>query len=612
MSESAASSDGEGSEWIGPTPSEAADAQPKKKRKILHHEALFLKNIPSAECYEKSYMHRDVVTHVVSTKTEFIATASVDGHIKFWKKGERGIEFVKHFRAHLGSILSIAANYNGSLLSTSGSDKHIKIFDIVNFDMINIIKLDFPAPITEWVHGPLDVLSTIAIVGDNSNRIDIFDSKGGKSPLETLDRKHTKPVKIIKYNVTHDVAISVDEAGILEYWCGSKRSYQFPKLVKFESKLDTDLYEFVKEKTYPTAIAFSNDGDKFATVSPDRKVRLFGFLTGKLHLVLDESLQQLSSLQQKQPQVSNMEFGRRMAGERELEKAGALMHCNIIFDESSNFLIYTTMLGIKVVNIVSKQCCRIIGKTENLRPLHIALFQGKVKTTKATTTLEQEGSNNPVLQSANLDPTIFCTAFKRNRFYLFTSIEPNSIEGDSERDVFNEKPTKEDVLSATETTGSFQNYEQAIIHTTMGDIHIKLFPECAKTIENFCTHSKNGYYNGNIFHRVIKGFMIQTGDPTGIGTGGESIWGGEFEDEFKPHLKHDRPYTVSMANAGPSSNGSQFFITLGPTPWLDNKHTVFGRVFKGMEVVHNISTVKTNPKTDKPYEDVSIVSVSIR
>lgn len=125
------------------------------------------------------------------------------------------------------------------------------------------------------------------------------------------------------------------------------------------------------------------------------------------------------------------------------------------------------------------------------------------------------------------------------------------------------------------------------MHTVFGDIQVALFKECQKTVENFCVHSKNGYYNGNIFHRVIKGFMIQTGDPTGIklmfnyifhygtvkifktilgtGLGGESIWGGEFEDEIRSHLKHDRPYTLSMANAGPNTNGSQFFITLIPT-----------------------------------------------
>lgn len=168
---------------------------------------------------------------------------------------------------------------------------------------------------------------------------------------------------------------------------------------------------------------------------------------------------------------------------------------------------------------------------------------------------------------------------------------------------------------------------------------MKLFAtECPKTVENFCVHSKNGYYNSHIFHRVIKGFMIQTGDPTGTGTGGQSIWGGDFKDEFAPALRHDRPYTVSMANAGPNTNGSQFFITVLPTvsfrlmveagskdlistfyqflfrlfqPWLDNKHTVFGRVTKGMEVCQNICNAKTNPKTDKPYDDIKIISINL-
>ncbi|KAG1672177.1 Peptidylprolyl isomerase domain and WD repeat-containing protein 1 [Nymphon striatum] len=156
-------------------------------------------------------------------------------------------------------------------------------------------------------------------------------------------------------------------------------------------------------------------------------------------------------------------------------------------------------------------------------------------------------------------------------------------------------------------------FETCTIHTTMGDIQCKLFPkECPKAVENFCVHSKNGYYNGHIFHRVIKSFMIQTGDPLGTGTGGESIWGEEFEDEFHPSLKHDRPYGLSLANAGPNTNGSQFFITVVPTPWLDNKHTVFGRVVKGMEFVQNISKVKTNPKTDKPYDDVRIININLK
>lgn len=103
--------------------------------------------------------------------------------------------------------------------------------------------------------------------------------------------------------------------------------------------------------------------------------------------------------------------------------------------------------------------------------------------------------------------------------------------------------------------------------------------------------------------------MVQTGDPTGTGSSGTSIWGTDFKDEFVSTLKHDRPYTVSMANAGANTNGSQFFITVCPTPWLDNKHTIFGRVTKGMEVIQNICNSKTNPKTDKPYDEIKIISI---
>ena len=140
---------------------------------------------------------------------------------------------------------------------------------------------------------------------------------------------------------------------------------------------------------------------------------------------------------------------------------------------------------------------------------------------------------------------------------------------------------------------------------------MQLFVEdCPRTVENFVTHCRNGYYDGVKFHRVIKGFMIQTGDPQGDGTGGESIWGGDFEDEFRSHLKHDQPYTVSMANAGPNTNGSQFFITVVPTPHLNGKHTVFGRLTSGYDVVHCIEGVKVD-KFDAPLSAIKILSVDL-
>ena len=180
----------------------------------------------------------------------------------------------------------------------------------------------------------------------------------------------------------------------------------------------------------------------------------------------------------------------------------------------------------------------------------------------------------------------------------------------------------------------------AVMHTNMGGIKIKLFPEKApKTVENFVTHSKNGYYNGLKFHRVINDFMIQGGDPRGNGTGGESIWGGSFSDEFDPEL-HNLRGALSMANSGPDTNGSQFFIVqarevpsnmleqmrnledngfpaditaayeaLGGTPWLDFRHTVFGQVTEGMDVVDAIAAVET--VNDVPRSDVIIESIEV-
>lgn len=152
----------------------------------------------------------------------------------------------------------------------------------------------------------------------------------------------------------------------------------------------------------------------------------------------------------------------------------------------------------------------------------------------------------------------------------------------------------------------------AVVKTNMGTIEIELFEsQTPKTVANFVGLAEKGYYNGVIFHRVIENFMIQGGDPTGTGRGGESIYGAKFEDEIVPALKHEVPGILSMANAGPNTNGSQFFITLVATPWLDGKHTVFGKVIAGMEVVSAIGKVQTSKPGDKPVEDVVMESVTI-
>ncbi len=140
-----------------------------------------------------------------------------------------------------------------------------------------------------------------------------------------------------------------------------------------------------------------------------------------------------------------------------------------------------------------------------------------------------------------------------------------------------------------------------VLETNVGKIELKLYPKVAPlAVENFTTHVKNGYYDGLIFHRIIKGFMIQGGDPSGNGTGGESIWKKDFKDEFAKNVVFDKPFLLAMANRGPVTNGSQFFITLAPTPWLNGKHTIFGEVVSGQKIVKKMENVSVSRGSNKP------------
>ena len=150
-----------------------------------------------------------------------------------------------------------------------------------------------------------------------------------------------------------------------------------------------------------------------------------------------------------------------------------------------------------------------------------------------------------------------------------------------------------------------------ILETTQGAVGLKLFPEVApKACENFVGLVKKGYYDGVIFHRVIRKFMVQGGDPTGTGRGGNSIWGRPFEDEIDGNVKFDKAGMLAMANSGPATNGSQFFITTAPTPWLDGRHTIFGVVSAGYENIQKIENQPTGPQ-DKPLAEQKIIKAYI-
>lgn len=605
-------------DFVGPTPQQEVRKGPTKKR--VKFGKLHLDLLPCAGMYEKSYMHRKNVSFVAATpNTNYIITTSIDGHVKFWKKLPTGIEFVKHICSHSGPVTGLSVSFDGLYAATISSDCTLKIYDVLAFDMIAIIQLGFIPSACCWT----SVSSTLPVIAVTENAdIHFYDincttKKDGRVvPLETLTGIHKAPIVEMKYNHNKNTVISVDSAGMIEYWDATvKEEHQFPQdRVKFSFKTQTDLYDLMKSDTKIMSLTVSPTGKLFGIIGEDRFIRIFNFESGKILRKYDESLA-ASNLTQKDETSDHyldpIDFGRRVAVENSLTKAYQTNRVantiNIAFDESENFIAYSTMLGIKLMNLVSNTLVSIIGKVENTeRFIYIALYQGKTEGSVAT------GSHN---LNAKPDPTIFATAFNKHRFYLFTRREPESSESSSTgRDVFNEKPEQEDIKATPLKALEERIGKSAIIHTTMGDIHVTLFGDkCPKTVENFSVHSKNNYYNGVIFHRVVKSFMIQTGDPLGDGTGGTSIWGKEFADEFHPTLKHDVPFTLSMANRGPHTNGSQFFISTVPLPYLDFKHPVFGRVTKGMDIVMAISHVPVNKAKDlnKPFEDIKIINIEI-
>lgn len=617
-----------------PRPPPAAEdekAPEKKKRKKKVYPPGYFKiaqsRLPSAQMYERSYMHRDHVSHVVVTKTQFLITVSRDGNIKFWKKENMDVEFAKQYKAHLGPVNDARASLDGFLLATVGEDKGLKIFSVQDFDMIDMLKLDYVPRACEWIHARSTSRGVIAVSNKESPEIYIYNASGGCKLVHTV-KAHTAPVCWMRFNPKYKAVISLDSSGMTEYWT-TEDEYDHPKTVKFQFKTETSLYELLKNKTTPTSLELSPNCEMFSIMARDRFVRIFNFATGKMIKQIDDTF----ALYEKQQladsdtfKLDGIDFGRRMAVERELHKSsgskgkmGFVPPSNVLFDESGNFIFYATPLGIKVINIKTNTLVKLLGKVENTeRFLSLTLFQGMPTAIDASQGL-QMGAGAIMAKDAAIinrmeDPCIFTCAFKKNRFYCFSTREPEDGDPNAKmstgRDVFNEKPLKDIHKMAAQVKDKGVGHT-VIMHTTMGDLTFTLHTEeCPKTVENFTTHAKNGYYDGTIFHRIIPEFMIQGGDPQGDGTGGESIWGGEFEDEFHRDLRHDRAGILSMANAGPGTNGSQFFITTVPCPWLDNKHTVFGRVEKGMDVIHSVEKVKT--KESRPLIPIKIINIELK
>jgi peptidylprolyl isomerase domain and WD repeat-containing protein 1 len=336
--------------------------------------SLHLAALPNATRYQRSLMHRDTMSYMILTPfTNFLITASIDGHVKFWKKQESGIEFVKHYRAHLAPVVGLCTSADGKLAATISSDGTAKVYDVVNFDLINMITLGFTPRACCWVHKRGRADTILAISEEGSKNIHLFDGQGGGTPMSTIDTIHKSPCHLLTYNEPADCIISADTSGMIEYWTPSE-PYELPKnkgLWEFKSR--TDLFDFKKSKSTPTSLVFSQDYTKFVTISAsDRQVRVYDFASGKMLAKYDESLKAAQEMQARagskegeqvsdagEVHLDDMEFGRRLATERDLDSSAldavgeGVRACtgactaNAVFDESGRYITYGSMLGIK-------------------------------------------------------------------------------------------------------------------------------------------------------------------------------------------------------------------------------------------------------------------------
>ena len=603
----------QGEGHVGQDEEEEEDEEPSRAKK--KHRQQPWQAIPTSSHYHISLMHRDIVTHIVSSeKHGYVVTASQDGVVKFWKRmtidpirpkdgndnnndnndGGHGaaavsspcLEFVKSFTAHVGAVVDLVISDQGDTVVSVGIDRFIKVYDVSTFDVTGMIKI--PDGTTSESNSK-KTIGPAVLIGQDSLALALEESIMIYE-LDTLSQLkiihlHAAPITAMVYNARHECVLSTDRKGVIELWCAAQNQFGSALVegIAYASKADTDMYALFQKKT--SCLALATSGSHYALYGKNGIIYLLDHASGKIVIRFDERLKVYDE-SFRSHDMDALEYGKRAAIEREMMQESPIfglvtgrtdLHqsISITFDTTGHYLLVPTLVGIKVMDWARRKVVKIVGKDDannnGLRFLSVVLCPGDAKVNQQMQLARTGGSKTAM----NFDDTgerlndalLISLAYRQRRFFCFSQLDPIDEAAGAEgknhdhdveirRDIMNEPPTSDDrqlASSAANRAGVAALPLEAILRTSMGDIHIKLFArEVPKTIENFTTHAKNGYYDNCIFHRVIPNFMIQTGDPLGDGTGGESIWGGEFEDEFVRNLKHDRPFTVSMANAGPS------------------------------------------------------------
>ena len=493
----------------------SSNKKPKQTRRLEH--------VPLTAHYHASWMHAHLVTAVVtSIKHGYVVSASQDGVVKFWKRlpttataasdqhNERNqekapptcLEFAKSFTAHAGPIRALAMDPAGDWAASIGADGVVKYYDVSAFDVSSFVST------TKELGDQACWLSShqLAVSAQHSGEIYIF----APDLVQTLTL-HAHVVTCLVKHPTQPCVLSADQSGILEIWNATDTNIGGPLTssqhgVAYQSKTETDLYVFLRKKTHCVAAAASDT--TWALLGADGRIRLLDHATAKVLVTFDERLSTYDKgLYSKSPfSLDAMEYGRRAATEREMAQEATVQKANLQFDPSGQYLLIPTMMGIKCLDWKNRKLRGVIGQADasQLRFLSISLAWGDAKVNqqmqlaRGTTATPSQSEVADQVEKPPNDSLLIATAYQQRRIYVFSHIDHGA---DAERDVWNEAPTVDDVLYHTQPTGAdkgaSKQIRQAILRTTLGDIHMELFSDLVpKTIENFVGHAKSGYYDG--------------------------------------------------------------------------------------------------------------------
>ncbi|KAK8889832.1 Peptidylprolyl isomerase domain and WD repeat containing protein 1 [Tritrichomonas musculus] len=594
--------------------SEEKETEPTKETSVLERPLInqYIKRLPSSEMYYRSYMHKETIQFVASSiQNDFFLSMSIDGVLKFWHRDTEintEIEFVKQINSKDGSFYSYSISYDGKYIATGFRNGKVCIFDISSFDLIN--RFDFKVPdgaIVCFFHEKGSPVYMLGIAFSNKPDIilvdieSIVDEKNTIPPLlDTFSRNNSKPITAMNFIEEKNCAVSVDEDGVIEFWDCQGRTPKFD----YQSALYTDLYSLAENSLKAISITVSKTGKYFAICCSDWSVRIFDVNSGKIIQTVPDDMPTVLPINTKaqksesKNENSNDETEKELYGldqddydsrvliERQY-RASNPYFC-VEFDDTGSIILFPSMFGLKYISVETGELLRIIGKVEKHERFN-------------SVSLLQNQTNNEI-------PMAILTAFEKQRFYLFTTKPPES----SKRDVVNEKSLEKQSKSIrVKKVAPAKLPTVATLHTSFGSIKFEMYPdECPLTVENFVTHSRRGYYDNIRIHRVVRDFCIQAGDPTGTGTGGESIWGKNFDDEILPDgHTFDEPGMVGMANNGVNSNASQFFITTQKASHLNGKHTCWGKVLEGMENIRRMELEKVDIH-NHPLNEIKLYSIT--